>query len=110
MSKAKKLIDSVIAGKEIGSTINNLLEEPGWEADDNNEIPDWLVKQYEERAEAEREAGGSIEINSGLPYIDITMSDGSVYTFQEHEADELLNEVPDNISAEDYILAQAQNW
>ena len=73
-------------------------------------IPKWLVEQYEDRADAEREAGTTIEINSGLPYVAIEFTNGDEYFFQDEEADELLDEVPDNINEEDYILAISQNW
>ena len=69
-----------------------------------------LIEQYEERARNEREVGAEIEIDTGLPYISIKMSDDSEYAFQEHEAENLLNDVPDWINAEDYLLAIAQNW
>ena len=74
------------------------------------DLPANLLKQYEERAAAERKAGGKIDIDTGLPSISIKMSDDSEYDFQEHEADKLLDGVPSNIDAEDFILAQAQNW
>jgi hypothetical protein len=74
------------------------------------ELPEQIVAQLEKRAAAEREAGGSIEIEPGLPSISITLSDGSEYFFQEWEADELLEKVPANITHEDYLLAIAQNW
>jgi hypothetical protein len=69
-----------------------------------------MVKDYEFRAKCEREAGGKIEINSGLPYVAITMSDGGEYFFQGEEASDLLDDVPDNINEEDFILAIAQGW
>lgn len=69
-----------------------------------------LLKQYQDRAAAERKAGGSIDIDSSLPFISVVLSDESDYAFQEHEAQKLLDEVPDNISAEDFILATAQSW
>lgn len=81
--------------------INNLLE---------SILPEKLVNQYESLANSEREGGGKIKINYGLPTIRIQMSDGTDYFFQEHEATDLLDQVPDNISPEDFILAQAQNW
>lgn len=73
-------------------------------------LPKNMVKDYEGRARSEREAGGTIEINERLPYIAINMSDGSEYFFQGEEASMLLDEVPDNIHAEDFILAIAQGW
>jgi hypothetical protein len=73
-------------------------------------LPEDLVAQYEERADAEREAGGSIDIDDMLPAITVKMSSGEDYFFQEWQADDLLDRVPNNISPEDYILAMAQNW
>lgn len=73
-------------------------------------LPKHMLKDYESRAESEREAGGSVTIDNHLPTVTVNMSDGSEYFFQEHEASELLDEVPDNISPEDYILAIAQGW
>lgn len=69
-----------------------------------------LVKQLEERAAAERGAGGRVEINNRYGYVAVTMSDGGEYYFQGEEAEELLAEVPNNINDGDYILAIAQNW
>jgi hypothetical protein len=73
-------------------------------------LPDWLVIQYEQRAAAEREDGGSCTINERLPTIAVTLASGAEYFFQEHEASALLDSVPDNLTAEDFILASAQNW
>lgn len=69
-----------------------------------------LLKDYQERAAAEREAGGSIEVNHRLPYVGLTLSDGAEYYFQGEAAEKLLAEVPENIDDEDFILAVAQNW
>lgn len=62
------------------------------------------------RAEAERNAGGSIKICPILPTVSIELSDGTEYFCQEEDATRLLSEVPPNVSAEDYILASAQSW
>ena len=69
-----------------------------------------LVKQFEARAESEREGGASIEINHIADYIALTMSNGDEYMFQGHEMADLLDTVPMQINAADYILATAQNW
>lgn len=74
------------------------------------DLPDDLVAQLEKRAEDERSAGGSIDINDMLPTVGVEMSDGSEYFFQGEEADDLLSEVPGNMHPEDFILAIAQNW
>lgn len=74
------------------------------------DLPDDLLAQYEQRAEDERTAGGSIDINDMLPTVGIEMSDGSEYFFQGEEAEALLSEVPGNMHPEDFILASAQSW
>lgn len=73
-------------------------------------LPDWLVTQYEQRAAAEREDGGSCQINERLPTVAVTLAGGVEYFFQGDEAQRLLDEVPDNMRAVDFILASAQNW
>lgn len=77
---------------------------------ESSSIPARMVKDYESRAKAELDAGATIEIRRNPCYVALTMSDGSEYFFQDDEADDLLNEVPDNINEEDYILAVAQGW
>ena len=69
-------------------------------------------EQVEYYAQCEREAGGKVEINSMymLPYVAINMSDGTEYFFQEHEATELLEEIPEDIEDEDFLLWLAQRW
>ena len=67
-------------------------------------------EQVEYYAACERKAGGRVEINYLLPYVAIDMSDGSEYFFQEHEAVELLENIPDDIEDEDFLLWQAQSW
>lgn len=73
-------------------------------------LPPRMVKDYEMRAASERAAGGSVEIDYRLPTVAVELSDGSEFFFQESEASDLLDEVPDNIDEEDYILAVAQGW
>jgi len=74
-----------------------------------------MKREIEQSANAERAAGATIEINNGLPYVAITMSDGSEYFFQESEASELLGEhelsaSKFDTSVEDSILHSAQGW
>jgi hypothetical protein len=74
-----------------------------------------IIKDYQERATAERAAGTRIEINTGLPYISIEYTNGENWFFQEHEAQQMLDEIPEwivdmGLSKEDYILAMAQGW
>lgn len=87
-----------------------LVTDFGSDEEKDKSLPENMVKDYEERARSEREAGATIEINEHLPYIAIKMSDGSEYFFQDEEASMLLDEVPDNIRSEDFILAIAQGW
>ena len=68
------------------------------------------AKQVEKIASAEYAAGGSVEINHGLPYVAVTCSNGEEYFFQGDEADELINSVPDYLNEEDYIMYQSTNW
>ena len=99
--------DNISATKHLRKYINNVAKRI---LNESNVLSNKLLKQYRKRAKDERDGGGSIEIDMVLPSIAITMSDGEEYYFQEHEADELLATVPENISAEDFILASAQNW
>jgi hypothetical protein len=73
-------------------------------------FPDSLVKQFEQRARAERRGGGHTEINHRIPTVAIVLSNGDEFFFQESEAAALLDEVPDNLSEGDYLLATAQGW
>lgn len=77
-----------------------------------------LAEQYRERAKAEREAGGSCAIGWALPDIQITMSNGEEFYYQEHQADQVLDEAKKDIresgmeglvSVQDYLLAVYQN-
>tara|TARA_R110002167_G_scaffold192918_1_gene395510 strand:- start:670 stop:903 length:234 start_codon:yes stop_codon:yes gene_type:complete len=72
-----------------------------------------LSKQYTERAESERAAGGKVEVNYMRPYVAVDLSDGSEYFFQGEEAQDLIDEVEKcglDCSDENTILAIAQNW
>ena len=73
-----------------------------------------LVIDYKRRAEAEREAGGYIKINTGLPYIAVTCSNGDEYFFQGEEAAALIDEAENafggGLSITDYIMAASQSW
>lgn len=69
-----------------------------------------VFNNYRHRAEFERKAGGSVEINNQIPSVAVTLSGGLDYFFQGEEAENLLDSVPDELSAEDFILAIAQGW
>ena len=68
-----------------------------------------LEKQLVALADAEREAGSSIEINEAIPYVAITMPDGSEHYCQGEEAQAMLDTVPEWIYPEDYLLARAHD-
>lgn len=113
-----KALRSFILGEAsyYGQEHDDSYEDDSYEDDfDENEmkkavLSDNILKDYEYRANAEREAGGSVEINYHLPYVAVTLSDGSEFFFQGEEASDLLDEVPENIDDEDYILIRAQGW
>ena len=82
--------------------------EGGQALNESADLPGNMLADYTKRAQAERDAGATIEIK--YDYVAITMSDGTEYFFQGEEADELLSDIPDNINREDFILAIAQDW
>ena len=70
---------------------------------------DELIAQIESTAKHCRSIGMTVEINYGLPWVavdlgpcDCHMDNRHVYFFQEEEASDLLDEVPDWINDEDY--------
>lgn len=69
-----------------------------------------FAADLEARHNAELAAGGSIVINHNLPTVAVYLSDGNSYFFQEHEAAELLDGVPDYVNEEVFLLAMAQGW
>lgn len=73
-------------------------------------LPDNMVKTYELAAKKQKNEGASVEIDESLPTVSVKLSDGQEYFFQGEEAQNLLDEVPDNIAAEDYILHNAIGW
>lgn len=69
-----------------------------------------IAKQIKNIADAERKGGGTVEINSRLPSVSVTNSNGDEYFFQGDEAEDLLDEVPHNVNPEDYILYVSTGW
>lgn len=74
-----------------------------------------MKQQIEQSARFEVKAGATVEINNGLPYVALTMSNGDEYFFQGEEASELLDEheasaAKFDCSVEDSILHSAQGW
>lgn len=62
------------------------------------------------RHDAELAAGGAIVINHNLPTVSIFLSGGDSFFFQESEAAELIDGVPDFVNEEVFLLAMAQGW
>lgn len=71
-----------------------------------------LRKQIERVSAAARKEGQYVEINTSVDdeVFVYRGEDGDEYTFRHNEARDLLNEVPPNVAAEDYILWKAQSW
>lgn len=69
-----------------------------------------ILNDIDKTAQAVRASGGRVDINYGLPSIAITNPDGSEYFFQEHEASEILDSIPDEVFEVDYIMWSAQSW
>lgn len=61
-------------------------------------------------AQAEREAGTAIDYDPGLPYVAIIRDGVTAYSFQEWQAQELLDIVPEDVSVEDYLLFYQSSW
>ncbi len=97
-------------GQKVLDEDGNLYEIEKGDSLQESKLSSSILRDYEKRANAERNAGSTVEINHRLPYVAVTLSGGDEYFFQGEEASDLLDEVPDNINEEDYILAVAQGW
>lgn len=76
-----------------------------------NEVGPIVQKQIEATATLALNEGWSVEIELGLPMVSIINPDGETeWFFQEHEAQDLLDEVPDNVNEEDYLLWSSAGW
>lgn len=80
-----------------------------------------LVQQILRIANSARESGQDVQIESMLPTVSIMRGDGDEFFFQEHQADDILEkaqkiivdlgeEAEMELSVEDVLLYQAQNW
>jgi len=69
-----------------------------------------LERDYIDRACAAIRAGASCSIDYGLPWVSVTQPGGTEYFFQESEASDLLESVPDWIDEHTYIIAVSQGW
>lgn len=71
---------------------------------------DELIEQIESTAKYCRSEGQYVEINWSLPYVAVYRGPDDEYFFQGEEASDLLDECPDYVSEEDYILWSSQGW
>lgn len=69
-----------------------------------------LIKDMAEASEAFYKHGGKIEINWGLPYIRILQTDGEEWFFQEHEAQQLIDEIDGDFIPEHYFIWTSREW
>lgn len=74
-----------------------------------------MRREIERAAQAEYDAGTTIEINTSLPYVVINFADGQEYYFQGQEASEMLEQHERaakrfGVSVTDSILHAAQGW
>ena len=69
-----------------------------------------VVKMIEKTANAARKSCQYVIIDSVLPTVYVYRGEDDDFHFQEHEANDLLSQVPDYADPEDYILYIAQGW
>lgn len=69
-------------------------------------LPEFLVEQIQSTANAARAEGQFVSIEYSLPYININNN----YSFQEWAATKLLDDVPEEVTAEDWLLWHVQSW
>ena len=72
---------------------------------------DWMIEEIQKTADVNYGFGWRIEINSKIPTVAIKNPDGETeWFFQEHEADDLLESIPEDVNEEDYLLWAMQGW
>jgi len=64
------------------------------------------IKTYE----AAISEGASIAIDQAFSWVYIVNPNGEEWFFQGHEANELLNTVPEYINAEHFLIHTSQGW
>ncbi len=82
--------------------LNDLLEAEDVSIKDAND--------YEDQAKKLRSSGAKVDIDYKHNGIGIEFPDGQEYFLQGDEASDLLDEVPDNVNPEDFIIVVADNW
>ena len=71
---------------------------------------DQLMSQIVETAKYCRSEGQYVKINFGMPWVEVFRGVDDIYFFQGEEASDLLDECPEFVNEEDYILWYAQGW
>ena len=69
-----------------------------------------MAEQIKATADIMRTAGCEVKIQYLVPLVAITHHDGEEWFFQEDEAYELLNQVPENVNEEDWFLYCSLSW
>lgn len=69
-----------------------------------------VKKQINDTAKLRKAHGAKVEINHSMPYISIVQVNGEEWFFQESAAEELLNEIPGNVSPENYLMWVSTGW
>lgn len=69
-------------------------------------LPEFLIEQIKQVAQAAKDEGQYVIIDPILPSIDIN----NEYHFQEHAAYKLLEDVSEDVTAEEWLLWQVQGW
>ncbi len=73
-------------------------------------LPYGQLEALQSIADREKQNGAFVAIAYNIPSINITRSDGESFYLERHEAQDLLAQVPENMSEEDFILAKAYRW
>lgn len=69
-----------------------------------------IANDIKKTANKERKKGAEVELNSRMNYISVKRSDGADYYFQGEGADEIFDQIPDNVNDEDFVLWYAQGF
>lgn len=73
-------------------------------------VIDRIAKDMKRAGEQQRKDGGKIKIDYRHETVAIKLANGDEFFFQNNEAIDLLDEVPDNVNEEDYLFWIARSW
>lgn len=117
IADARRLLDKGVPNVSYAMTISDemyaVLADEYYFTDDGhspNALPENILQNCIRIADTERSGGATVEINKTAGYVAIRLTDGTTFYFQDHEADDILSGVPENISGEDWLLSQAIGW